>query len=1258
LLLMLTTSVGLAVPDLRRELFDPAHWYSFDGNTGLPPNPISSIVELEDGTVWAAALNAVYWYDGYRWKPGDGLPHEKPVQLIAYDRSQLLIRFAASLHLGGTKGFRSIPLPEPHTITFAVLKDRTIVAHTIKGFRIFDNSRWKDWEGPLPALPAHYFQSILSDYPIPVPDAPQLLGNLGKALATTALRSHRGGHLMAKNIVIAKYAENARGEGVASVIHPIDASGIWEWGPGVDPVLRIATSSRAESLTITPDGEALAYVSSSRVYHRNRGTWRELDPRPPIFHTLRYFQSGANGRLWFSDDNGLHLYQRGQFLWETMLDEDAGAGSISQMIHRGDGSWWIAAEAGLVILSPKGEVTIHSHVGSESIVGLTSIAEDAKGHIWISSGRTFQGAFRWDGGQWKHYHDAQGLHSGPVHRIFPDTKGRLWFASTGNLQKDDAPAGGAWVFDNGQFKRFGVQEGMPNNRVYSIAEDPAGEVWFAGATFLSSYHHGSWTHVGGVRQGAGLFTLAIDSAGNRWVGDRANGLGLVNAAGARRMYTRADGLIANSVYEVLADRDTIWAATRSGLSALRGNRFFSFGSSSGLHDTRIWPLAKSRQGRICVGGSSGGVYCLSPEFDRWPAPRITAAPPALATSGLDFRWTAASFWARIPQNEIQTRYRLDNQPWSDWLQMQTNVVLPAPSPGAHQLQVQARGPFGAFDQQGVTVPFEVPFPYYRTAAFLIPVSASLIAVTALGWIKNRRRTEYRRSIESSEKRFRALIEHSADCIVLSDRNWNTKYVSPSVTGVTGFTPEEILQQSPLDLLHPDDREERGRRRASVIETPNVPFTFRMRIRHKNGLDVWIEGTTCNLLEEPSIESIVTNFRDVTARVHAEEALTEARSQAEEASRAKSSFLATMSHEIRTPMNGILGITDLLATTPLNVEQKENFEIIRKSARALLRIINDILDLSRIEAGALRLENAPFSLRELISDVQNLLSHSAREKGIHLETVWLTRIPTAVLGDGPRLRQVLMNLAGNAIKFTDRGTVSIKVSATEMDEGKVRLNASVCDTGMGIAPDKLEFVFSKFAQADTTTTRRHDGSGLGLAIAKSLMELMGGSIHVQSKIGVGSEFTLSVDLQVQQQSTPGQPHVPDPALTRLSGTVLVVEDNQVNQMVATRLLSRLGCLAEVASNGREALTKLENGSYNAVLMDCHMPEMDGYEAAREIRNRESGRRTPIIAMTANAMSESQRECMDAGMDAFIAKPVGIAELHAALSPFLDQSAKPA
>jgi signal transduction histidine kinase len=385
----------------------------------------------------------------------------------------------------------------------------------------------------------------------------------------------------------------------------------------------------------------------------------------------------------------------------------------------------------------------------------------------------------------------------------------------------------------------------------------------------------------------------------------------------------------------------------------------------------------------------------------------------------------------------------------------------------------------------------------------------------------------------------------------------------------------------------------------------------------------------------------------------------AKEQAEAGNLAKAQFLANMSHEIRTPMNGVLGALDLLAHSKITPEQRKLLSTATASSEALLTVLNEVLDFSKIEAGRLELVNEPLLLRPVLNSVLELLSPMAQRKGLALSLEFDPSLPARVRGDAGRIRQVLLNLIGNAVKFTDRGRVSVRARrAPGGSDSRLALVLEVEDTGIGIAPEAMPRLFTPFFQADQSDRRRFGGTGLGLVISKRLTEAMGGELSVESSPARGSTFRMKLPLEALPDTLAAVPAAAAAPPVPLAGKVLLVEDNLVNRMLAVAMLDKLGIAVTEAGDGLAALKHLEASRFDLVLMDCQLPVMDGFEATREIRARERGAlapRTPIIAVTANALSGDSERCLQAGMDGYLAKPYTLDSLRETLMPWLAKGA---
>lgn len=505
--------------------------------------------------------------------------------------------------------------------------------------------------------------------------------------------------------------------------------------------------------------------------------------------------------------------------------------------------------------------------------------------------------------------------------------------------------------------------------------------------------------------------------------------------------------------------------------------------------------------------------------------------------------------------------------------------------------------------------------------------------------------ERTKDLRESEEKFYKIFKMSPVGLMMSDMNSKRFLeVNQGFIDLTGYTKEEAEGKSVVELnLIPEEEQQRT---ASLLTEQKHLKNFETFFIKKSG-ERRDSLMSVELIDNGDEQAAVIVLSDITEQKAAEQELKEAKRLAEESSIAKERFMANMSHEIRTPMNAIIGFTNLIDKSSLNDEQGQYLEFIKTSGENLLVLINDILDYSKIEAGMMQIETVPFKPVELLHSLEIMFSEKAREKKLEFITKTDSNLPPIVLGDPTRLTQIFINLIGNALKFTQQGSVEVHINLVAIEGNVARISFSVKDTGIGIPADKQKEVFERFMQASSETTRNYGGTGLGLSIVKRLVELQHGELSINSVFGEGTEFKVVLPYQISEDKPVGS-STEKVAIVEIKKferelKVLLAEDNVMNQILAKKVLTRFGCVVDIAENGGIALEMARNKKYDLVLMDIQMPIMDGYSAAKAIRE-ELKLDLPIIAMTAHIMAGEREKCIGFGMSDYISKPFKVETLY--------------
>ena len=518
----------------------------------------------------------------------------------------------------------------------------------------------------------------------------------------------------------------------------------------------------------------------------------------------------------------------------------------------------------------------------------------------------------------------------------------------------------------------------------------------------------------------------------------------------------------------------------------------------------------------------------------------------------------------------------------------------------------------------------------------------------------------------TEENFRTITESMQDAIIIVNEKEQISLVNSAACMMFGYTNDEMLAGKLHDLIVPERYLNSFIKGYQAFVTTGkglvVGRTIEIEAVRKNGRLFPVE-VSISATELDGRWHAIGIIRDISERRDAERKIIEASEAAQNASRTKSEFLANMSHEIRTPLNSILGTTDLMAETDMNAEQKKHIELMRSSGRSLLTLVNNILDISRIEAGRVVLESIPFNIRDTFSKVIDTFVLRAEKKNLKLSCEIADDVPVYLRGDPNRLMQIIINLLGNSIKFTESGTIRVLVGNSDISKDKVVIKFDVVDSGIGIPPAKLESIFNSFTQADTSITRKFGGTGLGLTISKELVHLMNGEISVASQPGRGSTFSFTAVFDILHDNENESPAEKEnlPVELRKNLKILLVDDSPDNRFLIKAFLKKESCIIHEATNGTEAVENFNREKWDVILMDMQMPVMDGYAATRKIREIESEKQlepTPVVALTAHSINTEIKKCLDAGCDVHLAKPVSknaLISLIGEITPGVDSTA---
>jgi signal transduction histidine kinase/ligand-binding sensor domain-containing protein/CheY-like chemotaxis protein len=1020
---------------------------------------------------------------------------------------------------------------------------------------------------------------------------------------------------------------------------------------------------------IAEDSEGNLWAGTHRGLSRLRGgafhNYRIADGLPNEY--IRCLQAARGGGLWIgTNGGGLVRFRDGRFRVYTVRD-GLPADAVFSIWEQPDGTLWVGTLGGGLGRLAGGTFTTWKEKkdGSPNVDVWSLYGEDG-GALWMGTGGS--GLHRFSDPRLTPYGRPEGLSDDVVLPVFEDREGGIWTGTNGR---------GVNRLFHGSVRTLTTGQGLADNVVFSIAQDLGGAMWFATRKGVNRMENGRlrlYTTKDGLASDIAL-SMRLDREGTLWIGTR-EGLSSFRR-GVFHTYTTRDGLSSNVIQAIEEGRDgSLWIGTGGGgVDRFKDGRFEVFDTRRGLSNDLVFSVYPDPDGVVWVGTNGGGLNRLKNGTIHAYTTRDGLPDDAvfkILDDGAGYLWMSSDLGI----------FRIARQELGDVAEGKIHLLSPVLY--GRKDGMRSRECNGGIQPAGwKTRDGRLWFPTMGGAVMVDPARLRQPQPAPRVFLEQ---------VEINRKPFDAREEWVRARPGPGELEFRYGAIDFQDAAHTGFKYR-------LEGFDPEWIDAGTRREAYYTNIP--PGSYRFRVIARNGAGAWDRAgasfrfelephfyqtgwfealallglagcaagapvlrvrqlrARARLLSRHVAERTAELHRETAERERAERDLLKAK-EAEQANRIRTEFLANISHEIRTPMNGILGMAELGLGTDPPQPQRECFTSIRDCATTLLSVINDILDFSKIQAGKQELDRIDFDLQKSLGESRQMIAFRAREKGLEMSCEIHPEVPAAIQGDPNRLRQILLNLLGNAVKFTERGTVGIRVALESRQGSELLLHFTVQDTGIGIPREKQAAIFDAFSQADRSINKKYGGTGLGLTIAARLVELMGGKIWVDSEPGCGSQFHFTARFGVANGNPdpPPRPAAARPPVRPLR--ILLAEDNPVNQKVAVALLRKYGHTVSVAGNGTEALAALEREPFDVVLMDVQMPGMDGFEATARIREAEqtSGAHLPIIALTAHAVKGFEERCLESGMDGYVSKPLRIERLCDAMEALTQGSGRPA
>lgn len=1002
------------------------------------------------------------------------------------------------------------------------------------------------------------------------------------------------------------------------------------------------SSNLCKSFDVDKDGNIMALSDIGKIFIKQNNEWKESGVFENYYNKC-FIQFCPGGNIWIGCIGSLLCYNTNETKCKNIsVGSTYETNAIYDIFIDNSKNTWLAKYRGVTIVEKNNKQIDINDILDINLKDITSINQDKDGNIWIGSGVHSNSTFKFDGRNFSKVGKTNGFTDKCVHKIWKDIDGNLWFSVFDNNDPSKNNSGGVYKLIKGKFERNNPVNNLLINgpRLYSMFFENDSTTWLGTNTELIRMKNNTvktWSKIGEIGIGK-VSDITSDNNGNIWFASAGAGISVImDNDSLRSISIENNSDLPLDYCDIEFDNNnTLWYGGKEFLTAYNDGMYYRIGSAEGLSGQASWPI-KYNENKILVGTYGGGLNIFDLKRIQDAHPILEIREKQTVGKSAFIHWKALSKNIIFNNNKIFVMWRIDGGQW------QSNTIgdisIHELNYGKHHFEIKTHSELpNKYDNNIIELDIFIPYPFYLSKLYIIPISILVILLLIGAYIFVVSQTKSAKLIQQKQEQLKNLggslpiipfVIDENGFVVESFVNEKNTHLDINLT-----TNEKLVDQLPEQYKQKIITAISNCFSLQSQETVELSFT-------KFGKEITYEIRFSPYSEDfKQVKKTATCVAiNISQNKKNEQELINAKQIAESSEKAKMLFLTNMSHEIRTPMNAIVGITDILLGDHIETKFKDNLNIIKHSADNLLVIINDILDFSKIEAGKVELEHIEFDVIELLDNLVKTFSLKTSQKKIFFDINIDENIPHQLIGDPYRLNQILVNLINNAIKFTEKGGITFNVNVFRIEDNSIQLLFNISDTGIGIAPSKIESIFESFTQESNLITRKYGGTGLGLTISKRLIELQQGKIKVESELGVGSKFIIELPFGISRKLYKFKKEVSGlKDLTDLK--ILVVEDNNMNQIVAKQILHKWNAYVDTVNNGVEAIEILSTKSYDVILMDLQMPLMDGYEATKIIRDENSkvlNHQVPIIALTADAFPEIKRKALEYGMNDFISKP---------------------